>query len=293
MKQLIIIDDKLVSVESLEAACTTPKAFGFFDKEGSLLSAAKADRNFCVVYNRPDKAPIVFPEVDAKTLTATAAAYSAGTVFKANINTLDVGTEGAVFSINIIKEGAKLNERNVWFVTHMCKRQEDSSIIINDLVKQINSNTESHGLKATADTNLIKLEGSEIGQNYEIVGGEGVAFGIKANDGTGMITITQEAEPAILDAAYVKDLASRCAAGKGFNYLSEDGKEIYPGYPEDVKGSKYSMYTIRFAVPRAAAKQRDEVVWQTLHICFSDDVDNTAVLAYVGKVFGLIPATES
>ena len=86
-------------------------------------------------------------------------------------------------------------------------------------------------------------------------------------------------EKTIGDKAYIQDLASRCAAGKGYNLLGDDGKEIYPGYPEDVEdlvpntsGSSgastagYAIYNLHFATRRLAGKQLNELVWQYVHI---------------------------
>ena len=73
------------------------------------------------------------------------------------------------------------------------------------------------------------------------------------------------------DVAYIKDLASQCAAGKGFDYVEGDGKEIYPGYPEALDGTTYNIYTLRFQVGRKSAKTRDEKVWQLVHIAVPTD----------------------
>ena len=80
------------------------------------------------------------------------------------------------------------------------------------------------------------------------------------------------------------DLASRCAAGKGFNYTAQDASEIYPGYPEEVEDTTYTMYTLRFAVPRVAAKQRDEVVYQIVHIVVPSAA---TVVTTLDTIFGL------
>ena len=85
-------------------------------------------------------------------------------------------------------------------------------------------------------------------------------------------------------------MASRCAAGKGFNYTGEDGKEIYPGYPEVVSEDQYVLYTLRFAVPRASAKQRDEVVYQIVHIAVPV---GAAAITTLDTIFGLSAAASS
>ena len=41
------------------------------------------------------------------------------------------------------------------------------------------------------------------------------------------------------------------------------------------------MYTLRFAVPRVGAKQRDEVVWQTVHLVMPSDATQATTIEYV------------
>ena len=86
------------------------------------------------------------------------------------------------------------------------------------------------------------------------------------------------AEPTIGDKAYIQDLASQCAAGKGFTDTHNNGDGIYPGYPEAVQdliptttagAAGYIVYTLRFKVGRDSAKTRDERVAQLVHIAVS------------------------
>jgi hypothetical protein len=76
---------------------------------------------------------------------------------------------------------------------------------------------------------------------------------------------------AIGDKADIQDLASRCAAGKGFTDTYRDGDTIYPNYPETVEDTTYNVYTLRFRVGRDSAKTRDERVWQIVHIAVPDE----------------------
>ena len=50
------------------------------------------------------------------------------------------------------------------------------------------------------------------------------------------------------------------------------------------------MYTLRFAVPRVAAKQRDEVVYQIVHIVVPSA---TTVVTTLDTIFGLSSPSSS
>ena len=49
---------------------------------------------------------------------------------------------------------------------------------------------------------------------------------------------------------------------------------MYPGYPEAVADTTYTLYTLRFKVGRSAAKQRDEQVYQIVHIAVPSDASD-------------------
>ena len=80
-------------------------------------------------------------------------------------------------------------------------------------------------------------------------------------------------------------MASRCAAGKGFNYTAEDAHEMYPGYPEAVADTTYTLYTLRFKVGRSAAKQRDEQVYQIVHIAVPSSA--TTLIGNIDTILGV------
>ena len=80
-------------------------------------------------------------------------------------------------------------------------------------------------------------------------------------------------------------MASRCAAGKGFNYTAEDAHELYPGYPETVADTTYILYTLRFKVGRSAAKQRDEQVYQIVHIAVPSE--ETTLIGKIDTILGV------
>lgn len=259
MKQIIIGQKKAYAtgVTYNDLTKVPEGTLGIFTPvDGKLVTAKDGlTSNVAVVCGRgTDKMPIHFPEVDVKSLTVEKASYAAGKTFTGKI-TVPTTEKGKHYTVIIAKHGVVFHERNRWTYTSMAKGTTAADVAT-DIVNQINANTQTSGVKATAVGGAITVTAVKIGDDYSIVGADELT-GVKPTEVTNGVA-------AILDKAYVQDLASRCAAGKGFNYT--DDAEIYPGYPEVVDVDQYVMYTLRFAVPRVAAKQRDEVVYQILHI---------------------------
>lgn len=234
-------------------------AVGVFDLVTGGLVSSKAGlvNNFAVACGRgTNKMPICFPEVDVKTLHVTKASYEAGAKFTSTI-TVPTPEAGKEYTVVISKHGVVFNERSNWTFTARAKDTVAANVAA-EIVRQINANSHTSGVTASNTAGAITVTAVKDGDNYTLTGADEL-LGVKP-------TATTQGKVAILDKAYVQDLASRCAAGKGFNYTYADGDSIYPGYPETVDADKYVLYSLRFAVPRVGAKQRDEVVYQTLHI---------------------------
>lgn len=261
MKQLLI-----VSNPTLNGGAATPKdistmakgAIGFYhlDDDTAWLSTAVA-KNFAIALGYGNKAnALVIPEVDFSSLTLQKATNQAATTFTAKV-TISSVTVGKEYTIIIVKKGVVFHERNTWTATSYAKSTTVADVAV-DLVKQINASKETSGMTASNDGGVITLTAAQPGVDFEIVCADELT-GVKPTSVTNGIA-------AILDKAYVKDLASRCAAGKGFNYTAEDAHKMYPGYPEDVADTTYVLYTLRFKIGRSSAKQRDEQVYQIVHI---------------------------
>ena len=260
MKQLFICQKKAYATSTAKSTDLTTVPEGtialFSLKDGSLLSAAPTS-NFSIAVGRASgKMPLFFPEVDVKTLQVTKASYAAGATFTAKI-TVPTPVKGTHYTVAIVKKGTVFNERSNWTFTTIATTTTAADVA-KQITAQINGNKYQLGVKAEYTGGAITITALEAGKDYEVLGADGL-FGVAPTD----VTNGKKAE---LDKADIQDLASRCAAGKGFNYLSGDGKGIYPGYPEVVDEEQYVLYTLRFAVPRVAAKQRDEVVYQIVHI---------------------------
>ena len=222
-------------------------------------ASAKPTTNFAIVLGRGANSPaFVIPEVDVNTLKITKATPSTGGVFTASI-TIPTVTAGSTYTLVLVKNGTVPHERNTWTATETAKTGDTAATIANRL---------RNYFKAAADTGSIEIAVSGTSAQVTITGlNKGEGWTLKAGDALYGTTITTTAAlPVIGDKAYVEDLASRCAAGKGFTDVYADGDSIYPGYPEAVENTTYNIYTLRFAVGRDAAKTRDERVSQIVHI---------------------------
>ena len=262
MKQLLISQKKAYATSTAKSTDLTTVPEGtvaIFDlKTGDLLTnVAKAIHNFSIVVGRgTGKMPLMFPEVDIKTLEVTKATYQAGATFTAKI-TVPTPEKGTHYTVVIVKKGTVFNERNNWTFTTVATTTTAADVA-KQITAQINGNKYQLGVSASYSGGAITITALEEGKDYEVLGADGL-IGIAPTD----VTHGKKAE---LDKADIQDLASRCAAGKGFNDTYADGDSIYPGYPEVVDEDQYVLYTLRFAVPRVAAKQRDEVVYQIVHL---------------------------
>lgn len=280
MKQLLISQKKAYadSTAKFTDLTTVPEGtVAMFDiKTGNLLTnAAKATNDFAIVVGRAsNKMPLIFPEVNIKTLQVTKATYQAGTTFTAKI-TVPTPEKGTNYTVVITKKGTVFNERNNWTFTAMATTTTAADVA-KQITAQINGNKYQLGVKAEYTGGVITITALEVGKDYEVLGADGL-MGVAPTDVT-------HGKKAVCDKAYIQDLASRCAAGKGFNYLGDDGKDIYPGYPEVVDEDQYVLYTLRFSVPRVASKQRDEVVYQLVHLAVPV---GSASIATLDIIFGL------
>lgn len=262
MKQLLISQKKAYATSTAKSTDLTTVPEGtvaIFDlKTGNLLTnAAKATGDFSIVVGRAaGKMPLMIPEVNLKTLEVTKTTYAAATTFTAKFS-VPTPTVGEHYTVIVTKKGTVFNERSNWSFTAMAKIAAAGDVA-KQLTAQINANKYQLGVKAEYTGAAITITAIEAGKDYEVLGADGL-MRVDFTDVT-------HGKKAVCDKAYIQDLASRCAAGKGFNYTADDGKDIYPGYPEVVDENQYVLYTLRFAVPRIAAKQRDEVVYQIVHL---------------------------
>ena len=286
MKQLLISQKKAYATSTAKSTDLTTVPEGtvaMFDlATGALLTnAAKATGNFSIVVGRAaGKMPLMFPEVNLKTLEVTKATYAAATTFTAKI-TVPTPTVGEHYTVIVTKKGTVFNERSNWSFTAMAK-DTTAANVAKQIAAQINANKYQLGVKAEYTGGAITITAIEAGKDYEVRGAD-VLLGVAPTEVT-------HGKKAVCDKAYIQDLASRCAAGKGFNYTADDSKDLYPGYPEVVDEDQYVLYTLRFAVPRVAAKQRDEVVYQLVHLAVPV---GSASIATLDVILGLAEPSKA
>lgn len=209
---------------------------------------------------------IVFPFY-RKDLTYSVSAYAAATTFSANFTIASVEASSD-YTVIIVKNGVKFNERNKWTSTIHAGKNDTVKNIADKIAAHINANTVGSGVSAVSDgttAGKITITAKKAGQPYTIV---------LADKLQGLAVITTAAGfPAINDAAAIKDMANKAAADAGFEYTYDEFAGLYSAYPlnplaqPDKADTGFTVYTIRFAEPRDM-KTRDEVVHQIIQIAY-------------------------
>lgn len=219
---------------------------------------------------------IVFPFYK-KDLSYSVSVYNAATIFSANF-TIDSVEASSDYTVIIVKNGVKFNERNKWTSTIHAGKNDTVKNIADKIVAHINANTIGSGVSAVSDDTTagkITITAKKAGQPYTIV------LADKLQDLS--VTTTYNGLPAINDAAAIKDMANKAAADAGFEYTYDEFAGLYPAYPlnplaqADKTDTGFTVYTIRFAEPRDM-KTRDEVVHQIIQIAYPTSSEAIATL---------------
>lgn len=219
---------------------------------------------------------IVFPFY-RKDLTYSVSTYAAATTFSANF-TIPSVEASSDYTVIIVKNGVKFNERNKWTSTIHAGKNDTPKTVADKIAAHINANTIGSGVSAVSDgatAGKITITAKKAGQPYTIV---------LADKLQGLaVTTTAAGLPAINDAAAIKDMANKAAADAGFEYTYDEFAGLYPAYPlnplaqPDKADTGFTVYTIRFAEPRDM-KTRDEVVHQIIQIAYPTDAEAIATL---------------
>lgn len=292
MKQLLIVNSAkaLNDKKSSTGAEVTPYdlsnlaegAISFFELGGSAVLAAAATKNFGIALGRSgDVMPFIIPEININTLSITVTQPSAGKKFKAEI-TIPTPEAGKNYSLTLVKKGTVVNERYKYSVTDFVPAGTSmtAAAMATSLGNQF-KNYASNGTLAitvTVSSAKITIESNNYTDQYELVASDSLH---------GTAVTTTPSKPNIGDKAYIEKLAQQCTAGKGFNYLAQESRDIYPGYPEnveeiaqtelDTKG--YVVFNLRFATNREAGKTMDEAVWQYVHIAVPKNNSSYSTIA--------------
>ena len=209
---------------------------------------------------------IVFPFY-RKDLTYSVSVYAAATTFSASFTIASVEASSD-YTVIIVKNGVKFNERNKWTSTIHAGKNDTPKTVADKIAAHINANTVGSGVSAVSDSTTagkITITAKKAGQPYTIV---------LADKLQGLaVTTTAAGLPAINDAAAIKDMANKAAADAGFEYTYDEFAGLYPAYPlnplaqPNKADTGFTVYTIRFAEPRDM-KTRDEVVHQIIQIAY-------------------------
>ena len=285
MKQLLIVSNGTLNggaAKPTDLSGMTKGAIGFFqlDKLSSWLDAAPTN-NFGIALGGGSNAlPFIIPEVDIKSLQVQKSSPAVGAA-KVVTFTFPTPVIGKEYTVIIVKKGVVFNERSNW-TSDVIASTTTVATEAGKLVKAINANNAIHGVTA-----------SNSGATITLTGTKGIDFEVKLVDDLSNITPTVSTpfSQSVGQKADIQELALACAAGKGFEYLADEGKEIYPGFPEAVNDAQYYLYTLRFKVGREASKQRDEQVWQTVHIAVpkntANDTASTGLIAKLDTILAL------
>ena len=262
MKQLLIANGITASGSADNLSALPAGKIAFFTLSDRANLSTYPTENFGIALGRGNNSPaFVIPEVDLETLSVVKCSPSNGQTFKATF-TVPSDVAPGTYTLVLIKKGTVPHERNTWTAT-VTIPAGDETTTANDVAAEFRSRFAAMAdagldITVTGVTNYITIEGNNRRENWVLKGADALTNVAP--------TSTRSAEAPVGDKEYVKNLASQCAAGKGFNYVEGSGREIYPGYPEDNTDNPYTIYTLRFKVGRASSKTRDERVWQLVHI---------------------------
>lgn len=221
---------------------------------------------------------VVFPFYK-KDLSYAVSKYAPAITFSANF-TIPSVEASSDYTVIIVKNGVKFNERNKWTSTIHAGKNDTVENIAEKIAAHINANTISSGVSAVSDNTTVGkiiITAKKAGQPYTIV---------LADKLQGLTVTTTAGVPAINDAAAIKDMANKAAADAGFEYTYDEFAGFYPAYPlnplaqPDKADTGFTVYTIRFAEPRDM-KTRDEVVHQIIQIAYPTDSEAIATLKII------------
>lgn len=239
---------------------------------GNTIYQASPTSNFSIALGRgAGNAPFIIPEVDIETLTVTKALPKVGTTFK-RVFTFPTPVVGNDYGIMFIKKDVVPHQRNT-FCVGIVAGTTTAATEAAALVSAINNSYGSYFTASNSGANITVVAKTE-GDEWEAK----LLDGLKGQSFAGSTDYVNGTK-AVGDKAFIEELASKCAADKGFRYTDAEGAEIYKGYPEAVESftlntsgasgtstAGYALFTLRFATKRDAGKTTDERVWQVVHI---------------------------
>lgn len=209
-----------------------------------------------------DGGPIIIPFYN-KDFSYSKSTYSAAKTFTAKF-TVPEPVIMCDHTVIFTKKGIQFNERSNWTASiHVFKDTETAEQVAAKIANYVNNNTATLGLTAAVSTAIVTVTATEPAVDYEITMADALS---------GTTVNTTHGEIGIADAEAIKKMANMAAADAGFEYTyMDDVHYLYPNYPlnpntgTNTTDAGYTVYTLRFAVPRDV-KTRDELVHQIVQI---------------------------
>lgn len=222
-----------------------------------------------------DGGPIIIPFYN-KDFSYSKSTYSAAKTFTAKF-TVPEPVIMCDHTVIFTKKGIQFNERSNWAASiHVFKDTETAEQVAAKIANYVNNNTATLGLTAAVSTATVTVTATEPAVDYEITMADALS-------GT-TVTYTTRGEIGIADAEAIKKMANMAAADAGFEYTyMDDVHYLYPNYPlnpntgTNTTGAGYTVYTLRFAVPRDV-KTRDELVHQIVQIAIPTGATQIATM---------------
>lgn len=222
-----------------------------------------------------DGGPIIIPFYN-KDFSYSKSTYSVAKIFTAKF-TVPEPVIMCDHTVIFTKKGIQFNERSNWTASiHVFKDTETADQVAAKIAKYVNDNTATLGLTATANSTTVIVTATKPAVDYEITMADALS-------GT-VITYTTRGEIGIADVEAIKKMANMAAADAGFEYTyMDDVHYLYPNYPlnpnagTNTTDAGYTVYTLRFAVPRDV-KTRDELVHQIVQIAIPTGADQIVTM---------------
>lgn len=210
-----------------------------------------------------DGGPIIIPFYN-KDFSYSKSIYSVAKTFTAGF-TVPEPVIMCDHTVIFTKKGIQFNERSNWTASiHVFKDTETADQVATKIANYVNNNTATLGLTAEAYKTAVTVTATEPAVDYEITMADALS-------GT-TVNYKAHGEIGIADAEAIKKMANMAAADAGFEYTyMDDVHYLYPNYPfnpntgTNTTDAGYTVYTLRFAVPRDV-KTRDELVHQIVQI---------------------------
>lgn len=304
MKQLLIVNSNKALNAAGGSTISTPYDFSgldegaiaFFELGGTTLLSGPATKNFGIALGKgANKPAFVIPEVDIDTLEIVQALPYKGATFTASF-TMPTTVVGKEYTIMMCKKGVQPNERNL-FTVGIVAGTTTAATEAGKLRDAINAKTgEMFPFVGSGSSSTVTITCQVPGEDWEIKLVDGLS-------GVSTSSLTH-GKKAIGDTEYMLNLIQQCAADKGFVYLDQASKDLYPGYPDKLEavgemntsGSGdsstvgYKIFNLRFATGRKAGKQVDERVWQYVHIAIPmTKADGSTAAAALSSLNAILP----